>query len=84
MSETNERLGSIREAEHQTYHDGLGSDAVYLLQAFKGHGVHLSLQELGVESVYVCLETRYVYLSTVLSLHFVSGMNWRPRRSRLA
>jgi len=51
---------------------------VYLLEAFKRHGVHLALQKLSVESVYVGFEARYVYLSTVLSLHFVPGMKHRP------
>jgi len=51
---------------------------VYLLEAVKRHGVHLALQKLSVESVYVGFETRYVYLSTVLSLHFVTGMKDRP------
>jgi len=48
---------------------------VDLLEAFEGHGVQLAFQELGVESVHVGFEARYVYLSTVLSLHFVAGMN---------
>ena len=50
---------------------------MYLLESFKRHGVHLSLEKLCVKSVYVGLETRNVYLSTVLSLHFVSGMKHR-------
>ena len=50
---------------------------MYLLEAFKRHGVHLSFQKLSVESVYMGFEARYVYLSTVLSLHFVTGMKHR-------
>ena len=60
-----------------THNHSLGSDAVYLLQAFKGHGVHLAFQELGVERVYMGFEARYIYLSAVLSLHFVSVMKSR-------
>ena len=51
---------------------------MYLLEAFKRHGVHFTLQKLSVKSVYVGFETRDVYLSTVLSLHFVPGMKHRP------
>jgi hypothetical protein len=73
--------GFTRKTKALTHHHRLGPETVYLLEAFKGHGVQLALQQLGVEGVYVGFQTRYVYLSTVLSLHFVAGMKHRPRHA---
>ena len=50
---------------------------MYLLEAFERDRVHLALQQLSVEGVYMGFEARYVYLSTVLSLHFVPRMKSR-------
>jgi len=52
-------------------HYSLGPDAVYLLEAFKRHGVELAFEKLGVEGVHVSFEARNVHLSTFLGLHFI-------------
>jgi len=50
---------------------------VYLFETFKGNGVQLATEELGVKGINMGFEAGHVYLSTVLGLHFVPGMKRR-------